>query len=581
MAIVNKKVTAFITTVVLLLSIAGLGSLAWFKNQSYSGIIDFLILKLSRPDLKSLITESLFPVTLYDTLQSLLWVMCVLIVLMTVICILKRNVLAAWILFASLTFKKAVINVFTYYSGLSSKEKFLFYFFTCSALILSCFRIANRDITYDEAWNYNYFISKPVYFSFLLFNTYPLYHSMAHIFNYLPFDDTINIRLPAVFSGICLLILFFYLLQKNFSKAVSFITVLLLIVSPFYTIYSSISKGVITSALFSLVIFYSVLQVTENNKPKQYFFLFTVAGFLNILCMPATAIFIIAAAIFLVLDFTFKKNVRRVLQSILASVYVLVAAIPFYITTLISTGRDAILKTGTNEFTLNTVYERVKRIFIITSRSFFYYHSITLALLVLSVILLFVLKNKYLKKQILFSLCIAFVTALFFIFNKEELPDRAISFLFIPAVFMIAVLLDYLYSINLFSKVHAAFAVAATTALLIAGYYNTYRFLHPPLYQKEDKIISDVLLQNHVTTSYVNNESFFIHYPIIQYYYNRQGLSWVMNTPETNSTRFKKFDMKDDYDCIITGINYPADQLPGYRNIFKGSDFIIFIKDKE
>jgi hypothetical protein len=223
------------------------------------------------------------------------------------------------------------------------------------------------------------------------------------------------------------------------------------------------------------------------------------------------------------------------------------------------------------------IYSRLALFFSDTSVQFFYFPYVNLLLLLLAVGLSFITKNIFIKKVLMCSILIIFTDALFAVLNKDIVAARAFACELVSYIFIIASCLYLIPFKEIKSTFRYALAVCVLVILFSCSYYNNKDYLNPPYYQEEVKIISDILLKNNVTTCYVNNSNFWIHYPIIQYYYTIQHKNWILYTSDANSTRFAPFNLKVKYDCIITELNVTQQLYKGYDIIYKGSDFLIFL----
>jgi len=574
-----KNISALILIAVLLTACMLIVSTIWFSTQSYESLINYFIFSLNRPDLKNLIRESLFTRERYNHVYAWHWIIYPLIFLFVAVCIKKREKLAELSMFGIQTIRYSAKNIHRDLISFKRNEKLALLVFLTAYLGLSVYKIVQRDITYDEAWNYNYFISKPFYFSLILFNTYPLYHMIAHFFNYLPFDDAINIRLPAVLCGLVFLLLLFYSLRKKYDFRTTTITVLIAFSTPLIIIYSCVSKGVIVSILNSLVVFYTAAKMTGQTSIKKYLFIYVAACLLNFLFMPTAIIFNTGATLFLFGWFLRKKDFKKLLQVFIAAVTILLLTAFFYIPSIISSGEDIVLK-ASDPLSISVI-ERIENLFSATSILFFDNSYLSFFLTLAIIITSFFTKDNLLKKRLLLSVTIIATTCSAYIFKEQELPDRALAFLFIPYIIFIAWLVNFLFSYKMIPWFKNIIVYGVLVLNAFAIWYNNKDFLNPPYYQKEPKIIISILMKYNVTSTYIDNQTFYIHYPVVEYYYNKNKKNWQMNTSDVKSTRFKNFRITDNYDCIITGLDTTFNTFPDYSNIYRGSDFLVYVNNRK
>lgn len=573
---IESKAAISIIVLSSLVFICILFSLIWFSSQSYESLVNFIIEKFNRPDLRTAITQSLFTEQKFQLVYKFHWVLYLLTLLVFVVVLRKRKQLGNSLYYLLHTLRDFIYSLFYFFYQLNKKEKWVWALLIIFYLSLSLYKISVRNITYDEAWNYNYFINISFYFPFVLFNTYPLYHFIAHIFYYLPFDNTVNIRLPSVLAGMVLLLVTFYITQKIFSKKIGWLIILLLFSLPVTVVFTCVAKGEIFSILFSSIIFYSAIQILTGENQKKYFVLYSGFSVLNIISMPTAAVFCAAASFFIFVDFICSKKFSQAVQFFLISILIFGLSAIFYSIPLVVYGFNFYSKEPYTPINFVLIFSRLNSFFSDTSKLFFYFPYVNLILFLLAIAGYFLSKNVLIKK-ILFLACIVIIAdALFAVVSKDTVPNRAFAFELVPYLFIIASGISFILSKKISKPVRYIATLVFAAILISCGYYNNHDYLNPPYYQKEVKIISGLLLKHHVTTCYVNASNFWINYPVIQYYYSVQHRNWILYTADSNSTRFSVFNEKENYDCIITEAH---EQQPSknYTTIYAGPEFEIFI----
>lgn len=577
----KAEISIIIIALVICSAVAGGG--VWFSLHDYSDIIDLIVQLLHRPDLKQLLTGQLFTAESYQTVYYLHWLIYPLDLSFFLMVVKYRAKLSVKLFFVLASCKSYLKSLLYFTQHLDKTKKGVLYSFAVFYLVISFYKISVRDIGYDEAWNYNYFINTPAWFPFVLFNTYPLYHFTAHFFDYLPFDHVVNIRLPAVLAGLFLCWLLFFVLGKYFSKISFYLTFLFAVTSYVFVAFSCIAKGVAFSLPLTLIMFYCAFKITDTeNNNKRLYLLYVIAGILNIAALPTSFIFCMGALFFSFLHYNRSKNIRKALHFVIANIAVIGIASFFYMTTIINpTSAKVFFKTSaiadTNTFI--PVTGQAITFFQKTGCFLFSNDFATAFLSLIAVLLLLLAISKTYRAMLLFCLICIILSFIIDIYSNGVLPDRAFAFLFVPYLVVAGIGMEWLFTRRVPGLIKYAFTAIAFGYLMATGFSNNRSFVNPPVYEQESKKVSMILLEHHVTTSYIQSHAFFIHYPMVLYYYTINNKEWKMNTWEENSTRYKAFDIADKYDCIITDANKKDELLPGYKNIYTGTDFLVFIKD--
>ena len=550
----------------------------WLETTSYDNLLALIIHKLNRPDLYPLFRNNLFTKDRYEQLYKFHWILYPIIIVIIIITIRLKKRLDKLLSFIYLTFIKYIKSLTSFFKSHNRNQRLVLLVFFVIYFLLSLYKILSRGITFDEAWNYNYFISKPPYFSFLLFNTYPLYHFIASVIDFIPFDPCITGRLISTITGAFFLLSMYVFTFKKYNFNIAILVLVILLATPLLIIFSAIIKGVILCVAISLIHFYATIQYIKCKSNKSYLFIYLISSFLNILSMPTAIIFSMATGIYIALQYLMlnKKEWEALFKIILYSTITIIISLLFYLPIICSSGKNKIL--GVEN--AGDYFGLFQSFFFITSKLFWGNKYVNIVLLLSGIIALLFSKSKSDKVTLGGSVFIIILSCIFFLFKKTE--DRSIAFLLVPYLIIIIYLLNkVLMRIN--TKFRYAFTwsfYAVFILLVFPLYFYTYEFANPKGADKTlSKRISDVLMNNHVTTCYIQHADFWINCPEIEYYYSRKKQHWDMHNSQDWSTRYKVYSINDSYDCIITDTSNKFKIDSSYKIGLKENDFRIYFKN--
>jgi hypothetical protein len=136
----------------------------WFSRSSYHSLVDFVTATFDRPDLRPLITNSLFTRERYEAIYKFHWTVYPVIITASVYLyyysavIYENALLAVW--YIQLSF----FHVILFFKNLKRYEKISLAIIVAFYCMLVLYNDFQKEISYDEAWGYHYYINKPFYF---------------------------------------------------------------------------------------------------------------------------------------------------------------------------------------------------------------------------------------------------------------------------------------------------------------------------------------------------------------------------------------------------------------------------------
>ncbi|MES2645618.1 MAG: glycosyltransferase family 39 protein [Bacteroidota bacterium] len=540
------KATKVFKTVLLIFLLAFTGILLvpaiWLEQHTYEQLIAFVLSRLNRPDLYERFVNKLFTKDRYQLLYKLHWLIYPFLLFLWFLILIRKD--RTYTIF-KMVFKAFAISFYKfwfYFKTKGKKEKSILLFSSLFYFLLSYYKVFNLDITYDEAWNYNYIIGNPPYFSFLVFNTYPLYHFIASVIDWLPGDSVILARSISIISGWFLLLFGYYMLQQFFGKKIAFLLVCLLLASPLFILYSAFAKGIVLSTLFSSIQLYCFEKI-NSRQSKRHVIIFYITAFLNLICLSTTLVFTTILSAGLIFQSP-KKNKRDLaIKYTGLTILVIVLSAFFYLPLFFSSDISSIIN--------NPQSNRIKPLYAFfyeTSILFWGNRMVNIILVFIGALLVF---HKRYNQKILAPLEVICLTALFVFF--KQLPDRTLCFLLLPYLLIIGALLQYIAGLIKKPLIKSISYGAVILLSLFSNVVFTNRYINPVNENKFlAKEISNWMLHNHVKTCYVQHPDFWVFYPIIEYYYSKNKQHWKLNNNQPNSVRYLPYSASDKYDCIVT-----------------------------
>jgi hypothetical protein len=556
------------------LSLGALFITVWFSRTSYSSLVDFITQTLKRPDLKPLIVKSLFTYQKYKTVYNVHWFFYPLIIITSLVLYSKSRLIDTSFLAATLYIKSSFSHVRSFFKTLQHREKLLLSLGCGLYILLVLYNDHLKEISYDEAWGYNYYINKPFYFPLILFNTYPLFNIITHIFTFLPFDTLINIRLPSLLFGLLTLLALSYTLRNYSGFLLAGLGILILTASPLFYIYSSLSRGITLSLFLAVIVLHVTLQLVEVNTEKErYLFLYTISNILGIASMPTFLVY--TAATFLFIIYCQRKQ-KSFLKAVLAntSIIVVISAI-FYLPVILSSGSSLIYHNNRYEFDVADTTQQLISFLFGISQLFFVSKYIVISLLFISVVLLFLKQPVPVKKPFVFlSLFIIGFTLFARAVTGNIFPERSLNFLILCFIILSLWIIS-----TLLNRSYYTLKVTLTISLFFLcafAYIHNQKELFVPAEDKDAKIIGELLIKNDIKTAYINEEEFWFRVPMIEYYYSREHKDIRFATSDTASTRYQPFDINNNYDCIVCKSSSCVNINSSYKEIYRNNNFVLW-----
>jgi hypothetical protein len=449
------------------------------------------------------------------------------------------------------------------------------------ALLIFCaakalWYIITIPLQYDEMWSYNYYIGNSFWQSFVLpHNNHTFYTLVAWFFHWLPMDEQINMRLPNLFAGLLLIVLFFLLIKKYFSIHAALISGFWFATCCPVAFYMLYARGYLFVLLFVVLALGSQLLVLKNkNNNAAFFFLFVslVAGYWSnpVFLYAHVAI---AVPVFILCAHSRQWDVLK--KNILYHLTALLFIVLLYLPTLLSSHIHELLHAGVK----NSTAENIPWLTL-------YYNSyfqlgFKKAYWVLPVLIFASLFIIFKKKQFgflpLFAICGFIFIFLFSFLQSVPLAGHISIFLAVSLGILLAILVHA--AENIFKvKKFILLPLLACVAMLNSYFAHTHHWLNWSLrLDTSAKNISLLLEKRKIRTCYLTA----VYYkPHLEYYYKIHGESLHISMPDTVSHDYRRFNSAEE-ECIIIKNDTPVRgiDLGNYRELFRDELITAYIRN--
>jgi hypothetical protein len=543
----------------------------WFflRAMSYDTLISITLHEIQREDLRTTLTSKYFPVSKFLVLQKLSFLITVLSGIALTLCIWYKGHIMRVLTKISTKFH-GYLKVWVEELTSSSKKSSIILLCLLSIIFVRSVLISNVfALQYDEVWNYNYFLSKNVLYSFVAYNNYPLHNIITGVLlKFLPIN-AFTIRLSVILFGQFTCVLFFIIVKKMFKKEwLALCGVVIFSCLPVSVYYMLYARGVMVNMFFLVCIYHCLTRLVEKRLT-----FFQVLGISSLNALATYSIlshiyFIVFSSIAMVLYLIFSKKYALLLQVFCYSfLSILLSGIlisPFLLGTGISFGLDASIA--------NTSYLALHDLpFHCYSEFYSGWWCAFYILLLINMGLLFVSSAK--KYQFLIIINLIFMASIFLIKWLTHIfpPERALTYLVLVPFSTIILLCNFL-------RTKKIITISLAVCFSVASFYQAYTgsFMNwSKVLDKRVKQLSDVLMRNNIESVYNYSPTFYYFVPGLVYYYSLNHKRFNYYTSIKESTRYKPISEVDKVDCIVV-----SDTTLPYPVIFKEDEDIVYILNK-
>ncbi len=434
-------------------------------------------------------------------------------------------------------------------------------------------------VIYDEAWTFINYTSKGILSSISYYhsaNNHILNSVLTNFSSILPFGQTVNLRIPSIFTGILSIFIFYLVFSKIYNSKVSlYVTLIFSFLYPVF-FYGYTARGYSLIMLAFIISFYGslrLLEPTEVGKNRQQYWIYLSLGsVVGLYSIPSFLYPYFSLTTFLALNFLYYRNFKDLINLLISICVTAVTTIVLYLPIFIISGLEALTNKGDVQ-TLpgNIVVENMYQHFVDTMRFMFFSEWVFL-------LIFFVGAFAFLKKRkdykVNLAIYIVLISPLLVLAHSFIPPARSWIYLIVPILFLLGWFVNFIFSKK--GSIVLSISLILTTIILFFSYDNYIRdrsraIGNSTLFALEANKLSQFLISKKAKKIYVNHP--LIETNIIYAYnekaiplnlvYSRESLLNDKNLTE-NSFDFlvvnKKFDRIKNYIflkkmCVSCSIN--------------------------
>lgn len=445
----------------ILIFIAGLLSWFFLLQFSHESFISFIIKFYGIPgkeiQISKIITAQKF--TLFKTLPVFLSLIGLMLLFFSEPLVQKLKLI-----------NKSVLNGFFVFRNSFLENFALLGLILILASVIRIYFAFSLPVSYDEAWTFINFSSKGILPSISYYpapNNHILHSFLTNISFYFPFNQTFNLRIPAILANLSAITLFFIGLSKEFDKRVAFV-VSLLFISLFPIIYYGYNSRGYSLVLFAFIVcFFSAIYIIKQagfqNLSKYYFF-FSSGGVIGFYTMPSFLYPYFALVSFLFFFFLFKKDLINLKSFTLYVLATTIFVLLLYSPVFLASGIKSVI--GNEYVAPISRIVVIKNLFSHFSATSMYLFNVKFWILIGFVFLAspFLIFRKENLDIVYFILYITFISP-FIIVAHSVIPfPRTWIYLIIPVLYIIGLLLKQVINSNRY------FILILSATLLFSGF---------------------------------------------------------------------------------------------------------------
>ena len=337
-----------------------------------------------------------------------------------------------------------VINVSNDIKSIPSNYLIAITFITLIAFCIRLFYVIKMPISYDEAWTYLNFTRRG-FFASLSYYPAPnnhIFHSiLTNITFYLPFTQTINLRLPNLLISSLSVVVFYFSFRKHFKDGLALsLTIVYASLFPLiYYGYCSRGYSVILPAF--IICFHGAVQIIkkhEDGNLQKYMTYMTLGAIVGVYTMPSFLYPCFAITSFLVAFFIYNKDHAHLLRLIAHSFIAIIIILGLYTPVFMVSGVDAVINNNfVKPISRLEVFHQLLPHFVETMTFLFTSKIAFVSIIVASIIFLI---KKHNIAHALFSFYIIILCPIILLLHAVIPFPRTWIYLIVPVLFLAALL---------------------------------------------------------------------------------------------------------------------------------------------
>jgi len=479
------------------------------------------------------------------------------------------------------------INIINKVALINKKYLLALFIVVLVSLFLRLHYAINYPISYDEAWTYINFTEKGLLSSISFYpspNNHVLHSVLTNLSYYLPFTQTVNLRLPSIIISVFSVFIFYLSFRKLFNDKISiYLTLMFSFLYP-VIYYGYLARGYSLIILSFIISFYGTLRLAEVVEKRgearwRYLFYLSFGAVLGLYSIPSFLYPYFSLTTFLVLIFVYcqdNKALKRLLVSMLIVTAITIALYSpiFIVSGFWSIASNPDVQTIPRIDVMSDLYDH----FISTIRFMFYYEWMFWVIVFLSIFSLINTNNNYKIKLAVYAI---FISPLILLAHSVIPFERTWVYLVIPVLFLLGVFINHF-----FAKGGRVITISVVMVVIASGvsygsYIRDYRVseaANMTVFSFEADKLSKFLISKNANKIYVSHPTLDAH---IAYSYNENNIPLDL----VYSRKLEdKILIKNSFDYIITDVK--VNQILGYKYLKKictlcsthGEESYVYIK---
>ena len=548
---------------------------AWrILSSDYSEFTTYLALSLQKPEWEKFI-QVRFTASAFATARWAIIVITILYLATGLLLIFRGSQFLMYWNAMLHPIRKKTGRKITEFNSMPSYARWLFLLLLVFILIKAGWYIIYWPLQYDEAWTYNYYIGNSFWQSFLLpHNNHIFFTATAWFFQWLPVDPQISMRLPNLFAGLALIILFFFFIKRYLSiNAALFSTFWLATCSP-VVFYMLFARGYMFVLLFTLVVLWIQIILIEDSRRKLFRFALLPAIVLGYWSNPVFMYPHAAVGLTMIFCLVMQKDWKALWQNISIHFLSVLFVIILYLPTLLSSHIHDLVNVGVkHSFDSSIIWKP------------FYYNSWFIFwglkkdyIVLIAIVFLFILtffSRKPIETLQWFAPASILVLLLFSVLQSLPLAGHITIFFSISVAIMLAFIFRTVEMKMTVNKIALIILVAGIAILNSIGAHRHHWFTWSVDYDKSAKKIAEIMIGKNIRSCYL---AVNYYKPHLEYYYKIKGKKLIVSLPDSVSQDYRDFT-PEEQEIVITRNNRPSGlALPDYRQFYKDETITAYIR---
>ena len=365
-------------------------------------------------------------------------------------------------------------NILQFYQNTPKKYKILLGLLILVNVMIKTYWLINAPIFVDEAWTFFNFTAKGFMASTTEYpapNNHILHSVLTNISYYLPFSDTINLRMPNFLINLISVFAFFLAFAKLFNYKTGLIFAGIFSFSFPMLYYGYVARGYTMILLFYLIVFYAGIQIMQKNRQKsiqKYLVAISLASILGFYTMPSFLYPYATTLLFLLLIFVKEKDILSIKKLIFSALITGITVLLLYLPVFINSGIDAVIANRyVRRWGLLRIAKNLPHHFN-ESSIFLSYLPLFISLPLLG-ILIWKLKKISWNNEVKFAVFTIVITPFILLIHRVTPFPRTWIYLLIPVLFLLATYVNHSVKIYKNTQLMFVFTTVFAVAQVIYG----------------------------------------------------------------------------------------------------------------